>query len=102
MDEKNQLERQISKAEMELQQLKATLEDQGFVPNETVEETKRRQESNTTELQNSLDAATAKLNDLEKAKLRLSIDADEASKEVLFTDLSAFVNCFLREIISFC
>ncbi|VDM96192.1 unnamed protein product [Thelazia callipaeda] len=45
LEEKAMLSRQISKADLEIQQLKAKLDDNGMVPMETIEDVKRKQES---------------------------------------------------------
>lgn len=67
---------------MEIQQLQSVLENHGLIPAETVEDAKKKQSTNIYELEESLNAANARLADIEKVKLRLTAESDEAMKEV--------------------
>uniref|UniRef100_A0A183U179 Myosin motor domain-containing protein n=1 Tax=Toxocara canis TaxID=6265 RepID=A0A183U179_TOXCA len=81
-DGKDDLKRQLSRAEAEIQEWKVKIEQQGFLPAGKLEDVKRKQTSTILELEQALDAANCKLIALEKIKSRLSMDAEEANTEL--------------------
>lgn len=78
---KNEMDRQLNKASAEVQQWKARFEDAGFVDGNMLDEEKKKYASTISELEEVLDAANSKLSALERAKERLSIEADDAHTE---------------------
>ncbi|VDD93269.1 unnamed protein product, partial [Enterobius vermicularis] len=73
--------RQLSKANAEVIQWKNRFEEEGLVPGERFEEVKRAQDTTIHELREALDSANAKISALEKGKARLARDAEDAQNE---------------------
>uniref|UniRef100_A0A914RHA0 Myosin tail domain-containing protein n=1 Tax=Parascaris equorum TaxID=6256 RepID=A0A914RHA0_PAREQ len=78
---KNEIDRQLNKASTEVRQWKTRFEDAGFVDRNMLDEEKKKYASTISELEEVLDAANSKLSALERAKERLSIEADDAHTE---------------------
>uniref|UniRef100_A0A8R1HU94 Uncharacterized protein n=1 Tax=Caenorhabditis japonica TaxID=281687 RepID=A0A8R1HU94_CAEJA len=79
---KNEILRQLSKANADIQQWKARFEGEGLLKADELEDAKRRQAQKINELQEALDAANSKIQSLEKTKSRLVGDLDDAQVDV--------------------
>ncbi|CAO4363549.1 unnamed protein product [Caenorhabditis nigoni] len=79
---KNEILRQLSKANADIQQWKARFEGEGLLKADELEDAKRRQAQKINELQEALDAANSKIASLEKTKSRLVGDLDDAQVDV--------------------
>ncbi|KAI6239365.1 CRE-MYO-2 protein [Aphelenchoides fujianensis] len=78
---KSDLIRQLSREQAEIQQWRSRYESEGMVSADDADELRRKQIAQIAELQNDLDSATARLNNLEKTKARLANEADAARTE---------------------
>ncbi|KAI6204528.1 hypothetical protein M3Y94_00684900 [Aphelenchoides besseyi] len=78
---KSDLIRQLNREQAEIQQWRSRYESEGMVSADDADELRRKQLQQIAELQNDLDSASARLNNLEKTKARLSNEADAARTE---------------------
>uniref|UniRef100_A0AC35UID6 Myosin motor domain-containing protein n=1 Tax=Rhabditophanes sp. KR3021 TaxID=114890 RepID=A0AC35UID6_9BILA len=78
---KGDLLRQLSKAQNEISQWKARYEEGGLISAEEMEEIRRKQLAQISELQNEFDASTSKAGILEKTKCRLTADVEASRAE---------------------
>uniref|UniRef100_A0A915CQN1 Myosin-3 n=1 Tax=Ditylenchus dipsaci TaxID=166011 RepID=A0A915CQN1_9BILA len=82
LEAKNEVLRQLSKANAEIQQWKTRFEGEGFLKADELEDAKRRQQQKINELQEAVDAANSKVASLEKTRSRLVGDLDDAQVDV--------------------
>lgn len=83
VEAKNEVLRQLSKANAEIQQWKTRFEGEGLLQAEEMEEAKRRQQQKINDLQEAIDAANSKIASLEKTRSRLVGDLDDAQVRFL-------------------
>jgi myosin heavy chain 6/7 len=81
-ESKNEVLRQLSKANAEITQWKTRFEGEGLVKADELEEAKRRQTAQIQELREAVDAANSKVASLEKTRSRLVGDLDDAQIDV--------------------
>ncbi|GMT32623.1 hypothetical protein PFISCL1PPCAC_23920, partial [Pristionchus fissidentatus] len=73
---KGEATRQLSRAQNELEIWKSKFESEGLIGADEFDEVRRRQNAKVVELQDALDAANAKIVQLENSKTRLASEAD--------------------------
>ncbi|GMT04726.1 hypothetical protein PENTCL1PPCAC_26900, partial [Pristionchus entomophagus] len=73
---KGETTRQLSRAQNELEIWKSKFESEGLIGADEFDEVRRRQNAKVVELQDALDAANAKIVQLENSKTRLASEAD--------------------------
>uniref|UniRef100_A0A183FJV6 Myosin-3 n=1 Tax=Heligmosomoides polygyrus TaxID=6339 RepID=A0A183FJV6_HELPZ len=95
IESKNEIMRQLSKANGEIQQWKARFEGEGLIKADELEDAKRRQAQKINELTEALDAANSKIASLEKTKSRLVGDLDDAQVDV--ERANAFANALEKK-----
>lgn len=78
LESKNEVLRQLSKANAEIQQWKTRFEGEGLLKADELEDAKRRQQQKINELTEGLDAANSKIASLDKTRSRLVNDLDDA------------------------
>lgn len=76
-----ELHRKLTIVESDLQQWRDKFADKTLLPSETVEDVKKKQISAIRELEEALEAANCKIADLEKMKMKMKTDVEEANKE---------------------
>merc|ERR1712168_1083895 len=93
MESKSGLQRNLSKANTDLQMWKAKYEQEGLARTEELEESKKRLAAKLVEAEEQLEATLSKCSSLEKAKSRmageiedLSIDVERANANVVTLD----------------
>lgn len=82
MESKNEVLRQLSKANAEIQQWKTRFEGEGLLKADELEDAKKRQQQKINELIEALDAANSKIASLDKTRSRLVNDLDDAQVDV--------------------
>lgn len=78
IEQKNEIMRQLSKTNAEIQGWRSKFENEGLLKAEELEEAKKKLQAQVNERLEALDAANAKLVSLEKAKSRLQQEVDDA------------------------
>jgi myosin protein heavy chain len=82
IEQKNEIMRQLSKTNAEIQAWRSKFENEGLLKAEELEDAKKKLQAQVNERLEALDAANAKLVSLEKAKSRLQQEVDDALLEV--------------------
>jgi myosin protein heavy chain len=75
---KSNLLRQLTREQAEAQQWRSKYESEGLVPDEELDDLRRKQLAEIAQLQNEVDTLNARLQSLEKQRARLSAEADGA------------------------
>uniref|UniRef100_A0A914R605 Myosin tail domain-containing protein n=1 Tax=Parascaris equorum TaxID=6256 RepID=A0A914R605_PAREQ len=76
-----ELHRKLGIVEGDLQQWRDKFADKTLLPSETVDDVKKKQISVIRELEETLERANCKIADLEKMKMKMKTEVDEANKE---------------------